>query len=107
MKSAIFRGKEMEQKLEVLKKQICEFDIRELLPIGLTIVVLGIGLTYGLNVMGDVRDDMVVDSLEYNASVKAMEGVAKIPNKLPLIVTVIVAAVIIGILTRYLMVRYT
>ena len=96
----------MKQELKNFDKLVCEFDIRELLPIGLTIVVLGIGLTYGLSVMADVRDDMTVDSLEYNASVDAMTGVAKIPSKLPLIVTVIVAAVIIGILVRYLMVRY-
>lgn len=132
-----------------MEKKVCKFDIQDLLPIGLTIVVLGIGLAYGMNVVGDLRDDfctsgtpgggncyscshdtvhptfnssdllchnatdgtsassIAVGDGDVNASVKAVEGISKIPEKLPLIVTVIVAAVIIGILIRYLMVRYT
>jgi len=81
------------------------FDIGSLLPIGLTIVVLGIALAYGLQVMGDVQDDMTSNSVEYNATSDALEGVAKIPSKLPMIVTVVVAAVIIGIIVKYLMFR--
>ena len=88
-------------------KKVSKFNIQDLLPIGLTIVVLGIGLAYGLNVMSDVKGDFTdTSSAEYNATLDAIDGVAKIPSKLPLIVTVIVAAVIIGILVRYLMVRY-
>lgn len=83
-----------------------KFDIGQLLPIGLTIVVLGIALAYGLQVMGDVQDDMTANSAEANATSDAIEGVAKIPNKLPLIVTVVIAAVIIGIIVRYLWMRY-
>ena len=93
--------------LDKMKKHIVRFDIRDLLPIGLTFVVLGIGLTYGLNVMGDVQSDMTSGSTEYNASGDAIRGVAKIPEKMPLIATVVVAAIIIGILVRYLMVRFT
>jgi len=79
-----------------------KFGINELLSIGLTLVVLGIGLSYGLEVMGDVQDDMTASSVEYNATQSALEGVAKIPEKMPTIATVIVAAVIIGILVTYL-----
>lgn len=81
------------------------FDIKDMLPIALTLVVAGIGIAYGLNVMEDVQSDMTPDSNAYNATGDAIEGVAKLPNKLPLIVTVIVAAIIIGILVRYLMFR--
>lgn len=81
------------------------FDIGQLLPIGLTIVVLGIALAYGLQVMGDVKKDMTANSAEANATADAITGVAKIPNKLPMIVTVVVAAVIIGIIVRYLWMR--
>jgi hypothetical protein len=87
-------------------KQEAEFQIQDLLGIGMTLVVLGIGLAYGLNVMGDVQDDMTADSAEYNATGFAIDGVATIPEKLPLIATVIVAAVIIGILVRYLFVQF-
>ena len=82
------------------------FQIGDLLGIGMTLVVLGIGLAYGLQILGDVQDDMTADSEEYNATGDAIEGVAKLPEKLPMIVTIIVAAVIIGILVRYLWVRF-
>ena len=84
----------------------------------MTLVVLGIGLAYGLQVMGDVQNDMITNtagcnstvktacSAEFNATSDAIEGVAKIPEKLPTIVTVIVAAVVIGILIRYLFVKF-
>ena len=85
--------------------EIVYFNIQEILPIGMTFVVLGIGLAYGLSVMGDVRDDMTANSQEYNATVQATQAVAKIPAKLGLIVTVVLAVVIIGLLVRYLMVR--
>jgi len=88
-----------------MQKTETQFNIGQLLPIGLTIVVLGIALAYGLQVMGDVSDDMTANSSEKNATAEAIEGVAKIPNKLPMIVTVVVAAVIIGIIVRYLYMR--
>jgi len=94
------------------------FGIGDLLGIGFTLVVLGIGLAYGLQVMGDVRSDMITGEAgcnstvtsscgtDYNATSSAIEGVSKIPEKLPTIALIIVAAVIIGILVRYLWVRY-
>ena len=114
-----------------------KFDIQDMLPIGLTLVVLGIALAYGLQVMGETRDDMgeevcaargdayvlydstnkvcyePVDSntsalsgdAQYNATGYAIEGVSKLPEKLPTIVGVIVAAIIIGILVRYMLTR--
>ena len=89
------------------QRQVSEFEITDLLPIGLTFVVLGIGLAYGLNVMGDVRADFTdTTSAEYNATTNAIKGVSKLPEKMPLIATVVVAAIIIGILVRYLFVRF-
>ncbi len=83
-------------------ERIAEFQIQDLLPIALTLVVVGIGVAYGLNVLGDVKASMTANSAEANATQKAIEGVAKLPEKLPLIATVIVAAIIIGILVRYM-----
>jgi Na+-transporting methylmalonyl-CoA/oxaloacetate decarboxylase gamma subunit len=83
-----------------------KFQVKELLGIGMTLVVLGIGLAYGLQVMGDVRDDMTAGSAESNATADAITGVSKIPEKLPTIATVVVAAVIIGILVNYLYARF-
>jgi len=95
----------MKQEMET-KEYEAEFELGQLLGIGLTILVLGISLAYGLQVMGDVQDDMTAASAEYNATADAISGVAKIPAKLPLIVTVVIAAVIIGIIVRYLYVKY-
>jgi|TARA_Y100000310_G_scaffold327842_1_gene394806 hypothetical protein len=89
-----------------LKKMVAEFRIEDLLGIGFTIIVLAIGLAYGLNVMGDVRDDMTADTAEYNATLQGITAVGKIPAKLGLIVTVVIAAVIIGILVTYLWIRF-
>lgn len=116
-----------------MQKQVVKFDLKDLLPIGLTLVVMGIGIAYGLNVMSDVKTDMTEcgsglwfnssDNLcyngssgstvagtgfsaEWNATNDAITGVAKLPEKMPLIATVIVAAVIIGVLVRYLVVKF-
>ena len=43
-----------------MQKKVSEFEIRDMLPIGLTFVVLGIGLAYGMEVMGDVKQDIGV-----------------------------------------------
>lgn len=84
-----------------------KFQIQDLLPIGITLVVLGIGLAFGLDVMESIQSDMTADGNAYNATSDAIEGVAKLPEKMPLIATVIVAAVVIGILVRYLLIRFT
>ena len=82
-----------------------KFDIADILTIGLVLVVTGIALAVGLQIMGDVQDDMTAGSAEANATQSAIEGVAKLPEKMPLIATVVVAAIVIGILVRYLFVR--
>ena len=112
-----------------MKTKYAEFQIQDMLPIAMTLVVTGIGVAFGLNVMSDVRDDFVTQNsaancglnstggtggtigysacgIEYNATGSAIEGVAKIPEKMPLIATVIVAALLIGILVRYLFVKF-
>ena len=113
-----------------------KFEIGELLGIGMTLVILGIGLAFGLEVLGSVRDEsgmadctnyppasgfttfsdglcanssgstMTPVSPQYNGTVDSVSGVAKIPEKLPTIATVIVASVIIGILVTYLWGRF-
>lgn len=89
-----------------MQKKIAKFQVGDLLPIGMTIVVLGIGLAYGLKVMGDVSSDMTANSAEKNATTDTIAAVAQIPSNLGTIVSVIVAAVVIGILVTYLMVKF-
>ena len=99
--------KKMKQELVNEMEEIYEFQLADLLGIGMTFVVLGIGLSYGLSVMVDVRDDFTSGTNEYNASQDTITALKKIPSKLGLIVTVVLASVIIGILVRYLFVRFT
>ena len=109
-------------------QKVARFSINDMLPIALTLVVTGIGIAYGLNILGDTSEDFISEQSltatcntsfnggtgsvytgcgeSYNASVNAIEGIAKLPEKMPIIVNVIVAAIIIGILIRYLMVRF-
>lgn len=87
------------------QKAVAKLGMQDLLPVGLTVVVLGIVLAYGLQVMGETQDDMTVNSHEYNATGLGIQAVAKIPAKLGTVVTVVVAAIIIGILIRYFMTR--
>lgn len=78
-----------------------KFDIRDMLPIGVTLVVVGLVLAFGLQITGDIQDDMTASSAEYNATADTIEGVGKLSEKLPLIATVVVAVIIIGILVTY------
>jgi hypothetical protein len=107
-------------------KKKCKFEISDLLPIALTIVVASIGIAYGMQVMADIREDTcpyglssttnsclnstggdgaVELSAEFNATTQGLIAVGKFPAKMGMIVTVIIAAIIIGILVKYLMFR--
>lgn len=86
----------MENKMD--KKGQMGGGIWALVGIGVAFVVVGIVLAFGLNIMADIKGDFTAGSLEANATADAQEGVAKITAKLPLIGTVVVAVLIIGLL---------
>ena len=86
--------------------QEAEFTIQELLGVGFTLVVLGIGLAYGLDVMADVQGDFAADSAQDMAIDNATAGIANIAKRIPTIATIVVAAVVIGILITYLWARF-
>ena len=71
----------------------------------MVIGVSAVGIAFTLLILGEVKSDMDTDSAEYNATGEGIDAVAKFPSKLGLIVTVIVAAILIGLLVRYLMTR--
>ena len=60
-------------------------EVRDLIPFALTLIVTGIIIAFGLQVQGDVKDDFTVDTLEYNATVSAQEGVSNLADKMPTI----------------------
>ncbi len=97
-------------------------DFQDLLPIGVTLIVVGLVLAFGLQILGDMKEGMCGNDFSYNstgdvcynattnvttttnqwnATVDTITGVAKFPTKMPLIATVVVAVVIIGVLIRY------
>ena len=69
-----------------------------LLTIGITLIVVGVALAFGLQVMGEVQDDMTAASSEANATSDAIDGIANLTGKLPTIGLVVAAVVIIGLL---------
>lgn len=79
-----------------------KFGIQHILGIVLALVVAGIGVVYGVDVVSDVRDDYSTTDSEYLAANNTMTGVTKFTDKFPTIGLVAVAAVIIGILVTYL-----
>ena len=107
------------------KSQIAEFELGDLVGITITFVIIGIAVTYGVKTQSDVRSGLVTNvancgrnstggtaaptytscGLAYNASGDAILGTKKISDNLPTIGLIVVAAVIIGILVRYLLVR--
>lgn len=87
-------------------KQQAKFSLNELLGVGFTLIVLGIAMAYGLDIMTDVQSDFVADSTQYNATADTISAVTNVTSKLPTIATVIVASVLIGILVVYLFNRF-
>lgn len=78
------------------------FQVGDMLPLGITIVVLGIALSLGLTVLTDFQDSQTADSSAYNGTGDAIEGLTEFTSYLPTISLVVVVAVIIGIVVKYL-----
>ena len=74
-----------------------QFGINALAGVAITIVVVAMVSVLGLQLLGDTQDDLTSGSAEYNATTDAIEGVAKIPDKLPLIVGAVVLVITITI----------
>jgi hypothetical protein len=101
------------------QQTIVEFDIQDLLPIGITIGILGVALSYFGSLQEATRDAQVTDNgaatatcnlsihrfdgcgMVVNISRYALTGTNKLASNIPLIVGAIVIAVVIGILLRY------
>lgn len=102
--------------------------VKAILPLGLTFVVLGIGLGFGQEVLGDQAEDICLDDGGYynntqracwtnsaqengtqggdfNATVDGSTGLNNFSGKMPLVALVVVTAVIIGIITTFLVIR--
>ena len=88
------------------KDEVAEIDIQDLLPTAALIIVFVIFVAYGLQILGDTQTDMTTDSAEYNATAEGITAVAKMPAKTGTLVTVIMAAAVLGVLITYMYARF-
>ena len=97
----------MEVKQMQKTKQIeAEYNLNDLLAVAMTFIVIGVGTAYGLQVMGEIKADMTPSSAEANATQDAIDGIAKIPEKLPTLATIIMAVVMLGAIVMLGMYAY-
>lgn len=88
-----------------MKNRRGQLQVGDILPLALVLVVAGIGVAFGLNVLADTKADFTANSAEANATQDTITGVAKFSSKFGIIATVVVAAIVIGLLTRFLVPR--
>ena len=117
------------------ESKIAKLEFGDLLGIGMTLVVTVIGIAMGASVTGDIRTSVATDdcvklgdghrwnataevcsndttsvtvrSLDYNVSTNGLSGITNLSVRIPTIMTVIVIAIIIGVLVRHLVFRYS
>jgi hypothetical protein len=75
----------------------------ELVGVGVSLVIIGLVFTFGINIVSDIRNQYGATTQEYVAANDTMRGMAQIPSKLPTIALIIAVAVIISILLRSFM----
>ena len=75
-------------------------DLKDLFGVAVTFVALGVLITFGLNVQTDVRDDFTANSVEYNASQNAIQANTNVASKLPILGTIVIAAIVVGVLIK-------
>lgn len=72
--------------------------INALSGVAVTLVVAAIVIALGLNILGETRDEFTANTSEYNATSDAIDGVAKLSDKLPLIGLAVAAVIVIGVI---------
>jgi len=103
-------------------------EVGDIFTTAMTFVIVGIGVAYGLTVLESSKDSLATCSTgrTYNASAdkcyndtntpdtvdpvneayvsqtNTIDGVDNFPEKLPLLATILIAALIIGILIQYM-----
>lgn len=88
-----------------MEQKVALYDIQDLWPVALVFIVVGIGIAFGLDVLTDVKADFTASSVEANATQDAIEAVSKFPEKMGILATVVVAAILIGVLVKAFVLR--
>jgi hypothetical protein len=80
-------------------------DLNDLFPAAITFVAVGVLVSFGLSIQTDVRDDFTANSYEYNASQNAVLANSNLSSKLPILGTVLIAAIVVGVLIKAFVMR--
>ena len=83
-------------------KEVCEFTLQDIVPIAIIFVVTTIVLSYGGVVISSVQATQTANSYAYNISGNGLTSLNTFGTNLPLLATIVVAAIIITILVVYL-----
>ena len=84
----------------MLIQSLAKVTLGDLLPAGLTIVVLAVTLAIGAKVLNDVDDSFVANSSSDNISQEGKAGLLDFAEQLPLIATVIALSAVLFIVVR-------
>jgi len=98
-------NREKLKKLRNHEVKTSEFRIQDMFAIGMIFVVTGIAIAYGLNAQEDVRGDLTAGTDAHTAIGHSINGTKKLAEKQPLIATIVVAAIVIGVLVTYFVVK--
>lgn len=88
--------------IKLEKNEINKLDLGDLVPITITLIIVGLVIAFGLDMLVDTRSDFTTGSLQYNATSDIIEATSKLSSKLPMLAGVIVIAIVIFVLVRYL-----
>lgn len=83
-------------------KKEAEFAIQDLIPLAIVFVVVTIVLSYGATIVGNVRSQQTANSTEYNISGQGLTSLNTFGTNLPMLATIVIAAVIISVLVVYM-----
>jgi hypothetical protein len=91
-------------------------DLQDLFPIVVTFVAVGVLLSFALNVQGTIKNSSVFGyspttagcnatsqtscGYEYNATLKSIQANDNISSNLPILGTIIIAAIVVGVLVK-------
>jgi len=80
------------------KKKGQAFGLGSLISVVIIFVIAALAAVFSLDILEDTQDDLTDNGAAYNATSDAIDGVAKIPDKMPTLGNVVIAAIIIGVL---------
>jgi ABC-type spermidine/putrescine transport system permease subunit II len=80
-------------------------DLNDLFPAVVTFVAVGVLLAFGLNVQGTVSNTFTAGSYEKNASTNAIKANDNLAQNLPILGTILIASIVIGVLVKAFVMR--